>query len=306
MSNDGSESEPLLAYGRLLSRPVTSFILDEVARITARCNGDLLMALVELALIQASRPTGETGPKAQRAVSARAIGLSLGLSYETCRRKVLELEGTGRCVRVSASRLRMSPDYLDSPAYLADCEDKWRNLRGYFVELRETGFDLNMFSSISPQNAVVAPSRSMAINALIDDYLLRMQEARIADEEEAFNSLVNSAISNMNGDPLRFDRDLNWKYAGVDAAPPDSARRPVTIAAVARRVKVSEDIIRGRINMYVQRGWIRRVRGGYLHVMDKQLTPEAHKSRNTMNLRFFQLVKALRLLGVDPQTVTAD
>jgi hypothetical protein len=296
----------LLAYGRLLSRPVTSFILDEVARITARCDGDLLMALVELGLIQATRPSGETGPNSQRSVSARAIGLSLGLSYETCRRKVLDLEAAGRCQRVSASRLRMSPEYLESPAYLADCDDKWRNLRGYLVELRETGLDLDMFSSISPQNAVTAPSRSMAINALIDDYLLRMQEARIADEEEAFNSLVNSAVSNMNGDLLRFDRDLNWKYAGVDVPPPDSARRPVTIAEVARRVKVSEDIIRGRVNMYVQRGWIRRVRGGYLHVMDKQLTPEAHQSRNTMNLRFFQLVQALRQLGVDPRTVTAD
>lgn len=302
----GTDMERLHACGRVLARPVANLMLDEIARLTERYDGDYIMSLVELSMLQATRPTGDADAERQRTISVRAIGTSLGLAYETSRRKVRDLEAAGVCVRVSPNRLVIAPGRLETPAYAAECDARWRNLRGYLVELRDIGFDLGPFSHMSPQTAVMAPTLSRNIAFLIDDFILRLGEARITNEEDTLNSNIISAVSNMNGELIRADRALTWKYAGGDTPPPDDARMPVTITMVARRLKLSEDIVGRRMNLYVERGWIERVPGGYLYVMGKQLTPEAHHSRNLMNLRFLQLVQALRRLGIDPATVTAD
>ncbi len=305
-SKAAAEAQRLHAHGRVLARPVTNLMLDELARLIEQFEGDYLMSLIDLSIIQATRPTGNPEVDDTRAISALAIGRALGLPYETCRRKVRDLEAAGLCRRVSTNRLAVARGRLENPAYRAQCDARWRNLRLYLVELRDIGFDLNEFGEVSPQTAVKAPNLSRTIAWLMDDFILRMQEARITNEEDAFNSLVMTALSNMNGETIRADRELTWMYAGGDTPPPDSLRTPVTIAMLARRVKISEDVIGRRVNAYLQRGWISRVHGGYMHVMAKQVSAEAHESRNLMNLRFLQFVQALRLLGVDPATVTAD
>ncbi len=306
MSKAGADSELLHAHGRLLARTVAHLMLDEIARLTEKFDGDYIKALVELSIIQATRLSGVAGAENKRSISVRAIGASLGFSYETGRRKVRELEAEGHCVRVSPNRLVIAPGLLETADYESECEGRWRNLRSYVIELRDIGFDFNKFSHLSPQIAVRAPTPQRSIAGLMDDFILRLGEARITNEEDTLNSNIISAVMTLNGDPMRFDRELTWTYAGGDTPPPDSVRAPATIAMVARRLKLTEDVVGRRMNMYLERGWIRRVPGGYLFVMNQQLTPEAHKSRNLMNLRFLQLIQALRPFGIDPVTVTTD
>ncbi len=306
MPNSGTEADLIHANARILARPIVSFMVDEIGRLTARYDGDYLMALVELSITQATRPSGDADADGKRSISARAIGISLGLSYETCRRKVRGLEAAGVCMRVSANRLAIMPEHLEAPAYEADCADRWRNLRRYLVEFRDIGFDLDQFSYVSPQTPVKAPTLNRTIAALMDDFILRLGEARIKTEQDTLNSNIISTVSCLNGDPVRFNRELTWKYPGGDDHPPYSLRAPASITMIARRLGLSEDIVSRRLNDYVQRGWIRRVRGGFLYDMDAQVTPEAHRSRNLMNLRFLQLVQTLRQLGFDPGAATID
>jgi len=294
------------ANSRLLSRVIGSFMVDEVGRLTARYDGDYLMAVVELSIIQATRPLGDADADRTRSISARAIGMSLLLPYETCRRKVRVLVDAGVCTRVSANRLAIVPEHLETPVYEAECAERGRNLSRYLVGFRELGFDLNQFSHVSPQTPVKAPTLDRTIAALIDDFNLRVGEARIKNEEDALNSNIISTVSVMNSDPIRFSRELMWKYRGDFDHSPYSLRQPATIAMIARRLGLSEDIVSRRLNLYVRRGWIHRVRGGFLYDIDAQETPEANLSRNMMSLRFLQMVQAVRQLGIDLATVTVD
>jgi len=301
----GAESERMMAHARVLTRPVIDLLLDEIAYLTKRCDGDYIMSIVELSILQATRPISDAEAGRRRTISVRAIGTSLGLPYETCRRKVRDLEAAGRCRRVSANRLVIAYEGLETPAYQADCEARWRSLREHLVELRDIGIDFNQFGQVSPQNPVKAPNLSRAVAALMDDYLLRLVEARRANTD-IIDSNVITAMMNMNGEPVRRDRELTWKYAAGDTPPPDSVRAPVTIAMIARRLNMSEDVVGRRVKMYVQQSLVRRVHGGYLFVMAEQLTPDAHRSRNLVNQRFLQLVQALRQLGIDPAAVSLD
>ena len=218
-----------------------------------------------------------------------------------------DLEDAGVCTRVSANRVAIVPEHLETPVYEAECAERWPNLRRYLVEFRELGFDLDLFSHISPQTPVKAPTLNRTIAALIDDFILRLGEARIKNEEDALNSNIISTVSVINTDPIRGSRELMWQYPGDDGDHvPYSLRRPATFTMIAQRLGMSEDIVRRRLNLYVRRGWIRRVRGGFMYDIAAQETPEANHSRNTMNLRFLQLVQALRLIGVDPATMTVD
>ncbi len=295
----------MMAHARVLTRPVIDFLLDEIALLTEGCDGDYVMAIVELSILQATRQIAAGGAASERTISVRAIGASLGLPYETCRRKVRALEANGRCRRVTANRLVIAHERLETPAYQAYSDARWRNLRVHLVELRDIGFDFDQFGQVSPQVAVRAPTLSRTIAALVDDYMLRLIEARRSNVDIIESNII-TAMMNMNGEPVRRSRELTWKYAGGDTPPPDSVREPVTIAMIARRLKTTEEIVRRQVNNYVGRGWVRRVPGGYLFVMAQQVTPDAHRSRNLVNQRFLQLVQALRQLGIDPATLTLD
>lgn len=304
VSKPAAVSDLISAHSRLLSRSIGSYMVDEIGHLSARNGGDYLMTLVELSITQATRPGGDAEADRQRSVSASAIGVSLGMPYETCRRKVRGLEAAGVCRRVTANRLAIVPEYMETPAYEADCAERWRNLRRYLVEFRELGFDLGQFSHLSPQTPVIAPTLNRTIGALIDDFILRLGEARIKNEEDTLNSNIISTLSVLNSDPIRRSRELMWKYPGNLDHSPYSLRQPATITMVARRLRLSEDIVSRRLNLYVRRGWIHRVPGGFMYNIDAQETPEANHSRNLMNLRFLQLVQAIRQLGIDPATVT--
>ncbi|MDP1738978.1 MAG: helix-turn-helix domain-containing protein [Caulobacter sp.] len=295
-----ADSGLMQAQARVITRCILNLILDEIARLTEHNGGDFVRAAVELSIMQATRPADGMTADAARAISVRAIATSLGIPYESCRRKVRELEAAGRCRRVGPTRVAIVTEAIAGPAYNAQCAERWNNLRGYLVELTAIGFDFGPFSQVSPQIAVRAPTRVQGIAALIDNFILRLIEARVSTDDSITDSAIITAMMSMNAQPMRHDHDLAWKYAGSETPPPDSARAPVTIAMLARRLRMSEDSIGRRVNLYVKRGWVRRVRGGYLFSMEQQQTPEVHQSRHMTVQRFLQLVQALRSLGIDP------
>jgi hypothetical protein len=235
MSEAPAVPEAIRALSRVFMRTMGHFILDEIARLTDRGNGDFLKGIVELSIIQATRPLAVSGIESHRTISVRAIADSLCLAYETCRRKVLELQADGRCQRMTANRMLMAPGLLESPAYQAECDDRWRNLRSYLTELTEIGFDFNAFSQVSPQALVRAPNLSRAVAALLDDFMLRLIEARVSNDDDITDSNIITAIMTMNGEPVRFDREATWKYASTDTPPPDSLRMPLLAPPTFRR-----------------------------------------------------------------------
>lgn len=306
MSEATIDSEQMHAQSRVISRSISHLTLDEVARLTKRGDGDYVRSLIELSIKQATRAITDSPGVANRSISVRAVAASIGIPYETCRRKVRDLEDAGLCVRVGPNRVATPLGLLETQAYQDECDARWRSLRVYLVELRDIGFDYSQFGRVSPQHVVRAPSLSRSIAELIDDYMLRLVDAVPDKGASILDNNIIVTVSGMNGEPIRRNRDLTWTYPATDTPPPDHLRAPVTIAMIARRLHLSEDIVGRRLRLYVQRGTIRRVRGGYLYAIPWQLTPAFRHAQHLTIQRFVQLIQALRLLGVDPLTVTVD
>lgn len=300
----------LQAQQRVLARGLFSYVLDEVGRLARRHDGDLVKGVVAMAITQATRGPaageGEDPAAATRAVSVRAIGQSLGLAYETTRRKVVELEAAGLCRRVSALGVSASPVVRDQ-AFLDGCEDTWRSLRRVIATLGALGFDFGLVDGMSAQSAPArAATLAEAVAALNDAFILRVFEAGVAPHGSITDSAIITAMLIANSEPVATNPQIAWKYAGATTPPPDSLRRPATITEIADRIGMTRETVRRRVNRYIEIGWASRVTGGYLFSMERQQSPEVLQTGLASAQRFLQLLQALRVLGVELETVQAD
>lgn len=303
MSDKDSVSRSLQAEQRRLARCLFQYVLDEAGRLAREHDGDLVRGVVQIAIAQATRPSDGADPDrpgvSTRAVSVRAIGQSLGLPYETTRRKVVELEEAGLCRRVSASGVAAIPPPRDQ-AFHDACDASWRSLRAAIVGLTATGFDYRMLEGISAQ---AGPPRGLplpeAVASLSQAFLLRVLESAATPHGSITDAAIITAMLIANADGLARDPELARKYAGAGAPPPDSLRRPATIAEIAERLDMTRETVRRRVNRYVKLGWAVRVTGGHLFSMERQQAPEVLQTGLASAHRFLQLLQALRQLGVD-------
>lgn len=295
---------------RLLARCLFEFVLDEVGRIARRHDGDLTRGVVWIAIKQATRTAdgaeSDTAGVPPRAVSVRAIGQSLGIPYETTRRKVAELAASGHCRRVSAAGVTAAPNVHDQ-AWLDACEATWRSIRRAIVSLNAIGFDYEMLTGLSAQSA---PPRGLplaeAAAALSETFILRVLEGGVSPHGSITDGAIVTAMLIANAESVNRDPEMARRYAGAATPPPDNLRRPATIAEIADRLGMTRETVRRRVNRYIELGWATRVSGGYLYSMDRQQSPEVLQTGLATAHRFLQLLQSLRQLGVDLSAVTAE
>lgn len=288
---------------RLIFRCAMAFLLDEAGRLIRRHDGDFVRGAVFLAMAQATRPigtaAGPAGPRAVRGISVRAIAQSLGLAYETTRRKTADLEALGLCQRVGDG-LIASPAAFQGEAYRQDCELTRLGLDHLFRDLRAIGFDFSALDQVSPQmgGVRVPADPTEAANALVGDFLLRVLEGGAEPHGSMIDALVAVAMMIANAEFLTHDPELAWKFAGAETPPPDELRRPVPLTQLSNNLGLAHETVRRRVKRFVARGWAARSRGGYLFSMARQQDPEVIRTGLIVSQRFLQLLQALRQLGI--------
>lgn len=282
-----------------------AFLLDEAGRLIRRHDGDFIRGAIYLAIAQATRPAGTTAYPTERCVvrgvSVRAIAQSLGLAYETTRRKAAELEALGLCHRVGDG-LVANPAAFQGDAYRQDCDLTRLGLDRLFSELRAIGFDLGVLDGVSARmgGLRVPADPTEAAAALVGDFLLRVLEGGAEPHGSMIDALVAVAMMISNAELLTLDPELAWKYAGAETPPPDELRRPVPLTQLAGRLGLVHETVRRRVKRFVALGWATRGRGGYLFSMARQQDPEIMRTGLVVSQRFLQLLQALRSLGIDP------
>lgn len=281
------------------------FLLDEAGRLIRRHDGDFTRGAVFLAIAQATRgpcpdPRCPDG-KAMRGVSVRAVAQSMGLAYETTRRKAAELEALGLCRRTDDG-LAVSPEAFRGEAYRQACEATWRGLERLFNDLRAIGFNFDMLGAVSAQmgGPRVPADPKAAAAALVGDFILRVLEGGAAPHGSIMDALLAVAMMIANAELLTHDPVLAWKYAGAETPPPDALRRPAPLAQLSGRLGLAHETVRRRAKRFVALGWAARSRGGYLFSMARQQDPEVIHSGLIVSQRFLQLLQALRQLGIEP------
>lgn len=283
---------------RLVFRCISEFLVDEAGRLVAAHERDFVSAIINLAIAQASRGGGED---AQRSVSVRAIAQSLGLPYETTRRKVLELEERGHCRRVSAQRVASAVQPTPPPANGPTARASVEAVVG---DLKALGFGLDQIlpGGIAKDRHGEPPSEA-TIRNLLDDFILRVLESGVSPHGSIMDALVFTALMNANADPITQDPTMAWRYSGAETPPPDNVRRPVTIAELAQKLSIPRETMRRRIARMQEQGRCVAVPGGYLATLEHIQAPAVLQSGILINHHFGQLLNHLRQEGFDLEAI---
>ncbi|HQP18951.1 MAG TPA: hypothetical protein PLG07_01395, partial [Phenylobacterium sp.] len=102
-----------------------------------------------------------------------------------------------------------------------------------------------------------------------------------------------------NADPIVRDPEIAWRYSSADTPPPDTLRRPVTIAELSQRLSIPRETMRRRVTRMLELDRCESVRGGYLSSMTYMQSEALLSAGVKINQRFGQLVQSLRQVGFD-------
>ncbi|MET0275003.1 MAG: hypothetical protein ABW360_18605 [Phenylobacterium sp.] len=293
---------------RLANRLAIAYVTDTIA--LARGERHLLEALLASAIVQANTDVvsrqadlqvayagaDDIVPDAmRRPVSINALATSLGLPFETVRRRVRSLVAQQIAVVVEGG-LVVPSAALSRPDYLMAAFASYERLRRLYRDLLALGLleDLPP-PSVDLRDGVV-PLRTVA--RLATDYVLRFVELLMAQFGEVQDSLLFVSIVRWNTEAL--GPELRGGPGDLaEDFPPDLMRQPVTAAALARHIGLPAETVRRRVAALEARGLCRSDgRRGFIVPAAVLARPEvlAVMEDNWRNLR--RLFTGLAQLGV--------
>jgi DNA-binding transcriptional ArsR family regulator len=188
---------------RKLARLSFAFLLDEMGNGVAGL--DPLDALLVLAINQANIAPLTRDPAARarygqleapapdderRPVSINAVAASLGLPFETVRRRIRRLAAAGVCT-VSAEGVVVPASFLASPAYLQSVLVGHFRLKDFYFELLAAGLTGELpASSYELEDDI--PMRAAA--RLLADYVLRTSEGLMREAGNVISTMILTAL----------------------------------------------------------------------------------------------------------------
>lgn len=283
---------------RILGRLTTAYLLDTIA--IARGREDPIDSLLAAAIVQANVAEITHRAEAQEAyvvndevpsddvrrpVSVNAIAVSLGLPFETVRRRVNKMLRTGFCRAVDGGVIVPS-SMLATPLYVTGAFQSYERLRAFYYQLR----DFRLLDRL-PEPTVELSANNFpvrTVSRLVGAYVLRVIET-MGLHGDIIDGMVLLEIFRSNVEALPQDRP------GIMT---DDERRPVSVNAAAARLGLPSETVRRRVADLIERGVVERVRGGVIVptriLSDPRLA--AALSANAMNLH--RLVTSLARLGV--------
>jgi predicted transcriptional regulator len=250
--DDTAKPPPESATVRTAARLSFAFLLDE---ITAGVAGlEPLDALLVLAINQANIVPLTRDPDARarygqldapapddarRPVSTNAIAGSLGLPFETARRRIRRLVDAGVCA-ASRDGVIVPASFLVSPAYLQSVLTGHERLRAFYFECKAAG----LAAGLPPPNYGLEGSVPVRAAArLLSDYVLRASEGLMREAGAVVSVLAFVAL-----------------LAAALAA--DEAPAPQTLRALARRLRLPDETVRRHVAQLVDAGLCARTPRG--------------------------------------------
>jgi hypothetical protein len=263
---------------RVTSRLTAAYLLDTVA-IVRGGEGHVIDTLLASAIIQAN--VAEIGQHAdlqvqyaesdalptddmRRPVSMNALAASLGIPFETVRRRVSAMVKSGHCAFADGGVI-VPTAVLARPHYYVQAFRAYERLRAFYYELR----DLGLLPELPPPSVDLAggtfPVR--AVSRLAGSYVLRIVEmmgsAGTLAEGDLVDTLILLEVFRSNVEHVPHDNRGGEGFEIGDMIR-DDQRRPVAVSALARRVGLPLETVRRRVASLKTRGACRRVSGGLI------------------------------------------
>jgi hypothetical protein len=259
-----------------IARLSLSFTLDQVSAGLAGLSP--LDALLVLAVNQANIAPLTRDPAARQAygalehaapddarrpASVNAMANSLGIPFETTRRRLKRLEAAGVCTIVPAAGVVIPEAFLTSPAYLQSVMAAHTRLVGFYGRL----IDGDLLDPLPPTHYDVddgVPLRGAA--RLISDYLLRAVDTLMRETGDAISAITLLAILSASLDEVPWPPEADWALGAVPF-------KSVAVAHVARGIGQPAETVRRHVAQLVEAGLCRKTAEGVSVARDILLRP---------------------------------
>jgi DNA-binding Lrp family transcriptional regulator len=258
-----SVEQPMTRRDRALAGLSFGFLLDEMA---AGVGGlDPLDALLVLAINQANIAPLTRDPDARaryggldapapdgerRPVSINAVAASLGLPFETVRRRIRRLAAEQVCA-LSPEGVVAPASFLASPSYLQSVMLAHERMRRFYAELRAAGLVEGLPPPAFDPDSV--PVRAAA--RLLADYVLRASEGLSREAGNVISVLVLVAL---------LAAALN------DEGRAGAAPRALSVRSIAVQLRLSPETVRRHVAELIEDGLCVRTPAG-LVIMEETL-----------------------------------
>lgn len=304
----GPPDEAQAARLALTSRLAAAFVLDLIA--ITRSEGHVLDTLLVGAIIQANvqeigrradlfvafARSDELPPDAmRRPVSMNALANSLGLPFETVRRRVKALARDGWC-RFDDEGVIVPSEVLAAPQYHADAFRAFMRLQAFYFQLS----DLGLLRELPPPSVDLGdnPFPVRAVARLVGAYLLRAVEA-VGAMGNLLDGLVLVEMFHSNTRRLPpGPTEGEAPGAGDGDGVSDARRVPVPVTALAARLGMPPETVRRRVTALIERGACVRVPGGLIVPARALSNPRLWPALAANGANLQRLFAALSQLGV--------
>lgn len=240
---------------RVLAGLSFAFLLDEMANGVGGL--DPLDALLVLAINQANIAPLTRDPEARarygglsapapdgerRPVSINAVAASLGLPFETVRRRIRRLAAEQVCV-LSADGVVVPASFLASPGYLRSVMLGHERLRRFYGELRAADLTGGLPPPAFDTDSV--PVRAAA--RLLADYVLRASEGLMREAGNVISVLVLVAL---------------LAAALTDEGQAGARPRALSVRSIAAQLRLSPETVRRHVAELMEDGLCVRTSAG--------------------------------------------
>ena len=304
---------------RAVVRVANDFLLRGLDAMARQAGDDLILALVfnamataNLRRITQSAANLEYGgidqvpPDALRTpASILAIANSLRIPYETVRRTVHILLGRGLCRRVSHRGYIVPAEIDNRPEERRALALGHASLLRLLADLKRAGFDFEPYRAILPQTVPTPPDGGLPPNVRACARFAAEIVMRGIDTlghihgDDFLAALVFTAIWTANVQHITASPD-NLTFGGLRNLPPDEARRPVPVSAIAAALRIPYETVRRCVARLTREGKAVRVaRKGVIIPRDKLATAVGFDTVRSSNINIARLVSQLHRAGFD-------
>lgn len=243
-------------------------------------------------------PDLNTAPSADelRPVSVYALSREVRLPYETTRRYSTKLAAAGLCVRWPDGMV-VPPDVYLRPVLVDLVEAVWDLTRAYLDDLAASGVRIAPAEIASPADLRRQVTRHARLH-ILNSIRLLTETLRV----EAVEGLVMLAMIRANTWALTVDPALAADFAGLNQIPLDDLRRPVSVYALARDLRLPYETTRRYVNRFEEAGLCeRRPAGGFVVPAKTLAAPAMIEAVDAYWRETNRFLSALAALGVAGQ-----
>jgi hypothetical protein len=285
---------PLPGNVRAILRVGNEFFLRTLDSMALLAGDDLIKALVYTAMwtanvrhITHSVATNQQfsgfdmipPDEMRRPVSVMALSNALRIPYETVRRYVHTMLNEGRCTRIDRKGFIVPAAAIGGEAHRKAMRSSYPSLIRFVSELKRAGFDFALYRDRLPQTVPLPPlgepmANSRAVTRVLGEMVMQgIDLIGRMHENDFLYAVIFTTIWTTNVRHITATTD-NVKYGALNELPPDEARRPVTVHAIATSLRIPYETVRRYANKMVKNGSAIRVGNKGLIVPHARLAVE--------------------------------